>query len=746
MFRTPIFLRLTIALTLLAAICGPATFAAPSPAGGPERPRIGLALGGGSARGLAHVGVLEWLDEHRIPIDAVAGTSMGGLIGGSYATGIPVEEIRKLISETDWDAVLSTRAPFEDATFRRKQDRRAFPAGIEFGVRRGLWLPRSLNPGQRIALLLDSFTLPYSALPTFDALPTPFRSVAFDINRSESVVLDRGVLAAALRATMALPGIFPPVTIEGRLLVDGGFLDNVPVEAARQMPVDVVIAVDVTRSPASTPEVTAFSMLSRAVDAVMAAGAKRNLAAADVVITPDIEGLTSMDWSAVDEWRRRGYEAAEAKAPELLKYAVSQAEYEAHLAARAARRRTAPIVPAVVTVTGVGPDEQVTLVRRLGAWAGRPLDVASLEHDLLLLSGTDRYELLTYHLVETAAGTALEITATPKAHGPAFLTLGLSLNNIDATNFAMSVEGRTTIFDVAGDGSEVRLDFAVGTLLHAGGELYRPIGVPWLFAAPRAFAISNERNLFIDESHVAEYRFTRAGGGADIGISFGRLAELRAGADIAHVDETLKVGNPRLPEAHGDERVASARFTFDGQDSAVVPSRGVRAAAAVRRFFSAPVVTGEAEVIAAIDSPQEFWQAEFDASLFHSVTPRNRLFVRTAAGTSFDAAPYFNGFSLGGPFRMSAYLKDELLGAHFALAGAGYMRQLPRLPSWVGQAYAAVWLEGGSAFRSRATAEWHADIAAGLVIDSLVGPVFVGGSLGHDGHRRLYVSLGPLFR
>jgi NTE family protein len=132
--------------------------------------------------------------------------------------------------------------------------------------------------------------------------------------------------------------------------------------------------------------------------------------------------------------------------------------------------------------------------------------------------------------------------------------------------------------------------------------------------------------------------------------------------------------------------------------------------------------------------------------VFHSVTRRNRLFLRAAAGTSFDAAPYFNGFSLGGPFRMSAYLKDELIGANFAMAGAGYMRQLPRLPSWVGQAYAAVWLEGGSAFQSRASAAWRADIAAGLVVDSLVGPVFVGGSVGADGHRRFYVSLGPLFR
>ena len=284
MSRTPLLRRLAISLTVLAAACGPSAFAAPQaaqpppPADSPARPRIGLVLGGGSARGLAHIGVLEWLEEHRVPIDAVAGTSMGGLIGGAYSTGLPLREIRALTGEASWDALLSTEAPFEDKTFRRKQDRRAFPAGIEFGVRRGLWLPGGLNPGQRIALLIDRLTLPYSALPTFDDLPTPFRCVAFDINASESVALGSGILAEAMRATMAIPGIFPPVTIGGRLLVDGGFLDNVPVGAARQMHVDVVIAVDVTRDPASIPYVTALSMVSRAVDAVMVSGAKRNLA------------------------------------------------------------------------------------------------------------------------------------------------------------------------------------------------------------------------------------------------------------------------------------------------------------------------------------------------------------------------------------------------------------------------------------------------------------------------------------
>ncbi len=753
MSRTPLLRRLAISLTVLAAACGPSAFAAPQaaqpppPADSPARPRIGLVLGGGSARGLAHIGVLEWLEEHRIPIDAVAGTSMGGLIGGAYSTGLPLREIRALTGEASWDALLSTEAPFEDKTFRRKQDWRAFPAGIEFGVRRGLWLPGGLNPGQRIALLIDRLTLPYSALPTFDDLPTPFRCVAFDINASESVALGSGILAEAMRATMAIPGIFPPVTIGGRLLVDGGFLDNVPVGAARQMHVDVVIAVDVTRDPASIPYVTALSMVSRAVDAVMVSGAKRNLALADIVVAPGLDGFTSLDWGRADELRQRGYQAAEAKASELLAYAVGQQEYDAHEAARAARRRTSPIVPSAVTVTGVGPDHAVRIARQIGVRAGQPLDVDRLERDLLLLSGTDRFELLTYNLAEDAGGARLEIKVRPKPNGPAFLSLGVELNNIDSVDFALTVAGRTTIYDVAGAGSEVKLDFAAGTRLGVGGELYLPISVPWFFAAPRVFAGRSQRNRFADGQFVGEYWRGQADAGFDLGVNFGRRAQLRVGVDAARVEETLRVGDPSLPEATGTQRLASARLVYDGQDSPVVPSRGVYAGASARRFFSAPAVEGPPAVVDAIQNPQEFWQAEFAATGFHSISRRNRIFFRAAAGTSFDAHPYFAAFSLGGPLRMSAFYVDELRGSHFALAAAGYMRQLPRLPSWAGgHAYVAAWVEVGSAFQSRSTATWHQDIAAGLIIDSMIGPVFVGASVGPGGHSRVYFSLGPLFR
>jgi NTE family protein len=693
------------------------------------------------------VGVLEWLREHRIPIDAVAGTSIGGLVAGSYAIGLTEAEIRAVTEAIDWDGILASDAPFDAKTFRRKQDRRAFPASLQFGVRRGLYLPRSLNNGQRVALMFDRLTLPYSALAGFDELPVPFRCVAFDINRAESVVLDHGVLAEAMRATMAIPGIFLPVTIDGRLLVDGGFQNNVPADIVRQMNVDVVIAVDVGRNPSSREDISAFSMVGRAVDAVMASGTRRSLESADVVITPALSDLTPLDWNKASVLRERGYRAAAANAARLLPYAMSVADYDAHEAARLARRRTDPVVPSMLVVNGLEPGDRETLTRQIRARPGRAVDVDGLTEDLLRLSGSDRYELLTFHLSSAPGGPQLVINATPRPNGPAFLTLGVELNNVDASNFAANLSGRTTIYDAVGRGSEVRLDFVIGTRLGAAAELYRPFLARWLFAAPRIGVSHGTRNLFVDGTQVAEYGSTRSGVGFDIGVMAGRKAELRVGAEIVENDVALRVGSPLLPEVSGRERQVSAQFTYDGQDRLVVPSKGTFARARYRRFLETSAAIGPEAVVAGIENPEQFDQAEAEATTFFSPSRRNRLFVRLAGGTSFDADPYFNDFSLGGPFRMSAFRNDELRGAHYALANAGYMRQFPRLPAWVGgHAYLAAWIEAGSAFDARDAAVWHTDIAAGVIIDSLVGPIFAGGSAGPHGHHRLYVALGPLFR
>src|SRR6202011_1007141 len=212
-------------------------------ASGSPRPRIGLVVEGGGALGLAHVGVIKWLEENRIPVDVIAGTSMGALVGGIYASGESPDQISALIRHINWSEVLTGVTPYKDLSFRRKEDRREYPNAFEFGLKKGTQFPSGFNSGQQVGLILDRVGLPYSEMKSFDELPIPFRCVATDLVAGDSYVFDHGSLAEAMRASMSLPAFFTPVRERNRVLVDGGLVNNLPVDVARKMGADIVIAV-----------------------------------------------------------------------------------------------------------------------------------------------------------------------------------------------------------------------------------------------------------------------------------------------------------------------------------------------------------------------------------------------------------------------------------------------------------------------------------------------------------------------
>src|SRR5258705_6564366 len=197
------------------------------------RPKTGVALEGGGALGLAHIGVLQWFEDHHIPIDYLAGTSMGGLVGGLYASGKSPQQLRDLVKAQNWDVILGGAIPFEDLSFRRKEDKVAFPNSILLGLRRGLSLPGGLNAGQQISLLIDRETLPYSGVRSFDDLPIPFRCVATDLVSGKQAVFKNGSLSRAMRATMAIPGLFSPIRDGEHVYVDGGLVGNLPTDVVR---------------------------------------------------------------------------------------------------------------------------------------------------------------------------------------------------------------------------------------------------------------------------------------------------------------------------------------------------------------------------------------------------------------------------------------------------------------------------------------------------------------------------------
>jgi hypothetical protein len=336
-----------------------------------------------------------------------------------------------------------------------------------------------------------------------------------------------------------------------------------------------------------------------------------------------------------------------------------------------------------VVVEGLPPVETERLTATLQArHGGRPLDRVEVEDSVLRIGGTDRYELITQALRPTPTGTELVIQATPKSYGPPFLLPAIDLHNIDSNAFALTLRMRVAVYDAPLPNSEIRLDGSIGTDQAAAIELYKLVGRRGLFVAPRVYFNRYGVNGYQDGEFVAEYRLRRTGAGIDIGYTTGLRSEVRLGYDTSAVRLRLRVGPPTLPEASGSDNGASLRWVFDGQNSPMVPSRGLRIRTAMRYFFDTPdIVDSEGAVVrTAGDAPQ----GEVVASWFKRVMTRQRLFIAGGAGTSFDHDPGINQFRLGGALRLGALNTDEVRGNNYLLGVVGLLHEWFRLPDVLG--------------------------------------------------------------
>jgi NTE family protein len=710
-----------------------------------SRPAVGMALGGGSARGIAHVGVIRWFQEHRIPIDVAAGTSMGGLVGGAFATGMDGDELKTFIDTLDWDQLFGA-STFAYKNIRRKADARAFPSRLEFGLKRGIVPPTSINTGQSVELLLGRITAPYYEIEDFDELPTPFRTVAVDLLSAQPIIMRSGSLADAMRATMSLPLIFPPVVVDGRVLIDGGTMNNVPADVVRAMGADRVVAVNV--GDLTDREGVNYSLLGLAgstIDAMMLASTRRALTSADVVINVPLENYGSLDWRRSDELIEEGYKAAEAMRDSLLPFALSETDYEAWRKARQARRRSELPAPAFVTLEGFASRDTSRLEQLLARHVGQPLDVAALEDDIAHLSGLDRYETITWQVTrDEGRGHGLRVRARQKAYAPPFMMLGLNLENTTSSDFRITFTARYLAYDVVGSGSELRLDGTIGSDPAAAFELYRPIGSTALFVAPYAGIGTSTFNFIRDDAVIARYTQRRMRTGANVGLNMNATSDVRLGAFYGRATASIDIGDPGFPELEGKETGAELVWRMDTQDSPVIPSQGVWSEARLLHLFDGPDLTIGLE---GLPPPTSLTQFAATGTKFWA-RGRNRLFAAGGLGTSFDSHPIATAqFSLGLPFRLGAYSPGELRGAHFYIATGGVFRQFGRLPDFMGgPVYAGAWLENGDAFNDWSAAGWRSNGGLGLVMDTLVGPVVLAGSFGFDGRWRTYLGVGRVFR
>lgn len=702
-----------------------------------QRPRVGLALGGGAAKGIAHAGVLQWLEEHRVPVDAVAGTSSGAFIGGAYATGMSAAEIREMLRSADWDLILRPDIPYPLKSFRRKEDDREYPIKLEAGLRHGFRLQSGLNPGHRIGLLLSRVALPYSTIESFDDLAISFRCVATDLETGEAVVLDRGPLGPALRASMALPGTFDPVRLSGRLLADGGILNNVPVDVARAMGADIVIAVSVGAPERDKPPETMGAVANRAIELMMRDLERPRLLQADVVILPDLEGFRSSDYPKNEAIAARGYAAAEAQADALLRYALDAEAWAKYREALRERRRprTGPV--SFVEVTGVSEAAAAQIARRLERDVAPAPDPTAIESDLDWVIGLGRYASAMYDRRWRGDSEGLGIEIRDKSYAPPFVKFSLDLDN-ENQDLNLTLGSRITLMDVTGLGSEWRVDASLGSTLRLATELLQPLGGSGplrrgAFLAPRALYARTSENLYADGELLAIYSRQRMGAGFDLGWIFGRRTQLRAGYDAAYVRNLTRVGD-LLPLSRGAEQAARIRFDYDGQDRAYFPSQGVR------------FTSGAAWIVKAPDAPRGSGRAEGALSVAWRIARQHSATFYADGGASFGPTPpILHQFSLGGPFRLGAFPPNAFRGPNLLLGGAAYRTLLGRLPNLLGdRLYLTGLVEIGSVFDRLSGARFKSSFTGGLAADTFFGPFFVGGSVGNGGAVRAYFIVGKL--
>ena len=708
---------------------------AESPAKPMRRPRVGLVLEGGGALGFAHIGVIEWLEEHQIPVDYVAGTSMGGLVAGLYASGESPDEIKQFVSHIDWSLVLSGQLPFSRLAYRRKEDQLAFPNRLEFGIKHGISSPGGLNSGSAVRLLFDGALLPYYDLRSFDDLPIPFRCVATEITTGQEHVFSNGSLPQALRATMSIPAVFTPVHDGTNIYSDGGAVDNLPVDIVRKMGAEIVIAVYLDPGKPDPSSFTSpLSIAGRNVAIMIAANERKSLERADILLTAHLDKFAALEFDRNREIMPAGRRAAEESATPLERLSLSHQAWESYLTNRNSRRRTKIPAPESVDVEGLTPADAAGVKTKLEPYVGKPLDLQKLEETIADLEGQGLYSGVSYYLRDEGGRPALNVHPERKSFGPPFLNLGVNLLSTDSNNLSLGVGGRVTFVDLAGHGSEIRTDFSLGQLAGAGVELYRPIfhDSRW-FLAPRAYVFHEVAGFFSGSEQLAQYKGRHNGVGGDVGYAITASDQLRVGVDQQWLTERRTIGSPISQEFSFTPTVSSVRYTHLGQNDATLPTRGTFLQARYSFFSSQP------------RSSDSFSQGFLQASHYLQVSTPSSLFLVTQLGVSSSSGSLgLAGFHLGGPLLLSSYDRYELLGKQMQFGQAGYLRRLFKLNPIVGDAaFVTGLLEVGHVSgMDDGSSRLGEDAAGAFVLKTLIGPLYAGGSIGDSGHRKWFFGIG----
>ncbi|PYC11783.1 patatin-like phospholipase family protein [Pseudomonas mosselii] len=705
------------------------------------RPKIGLVLSGGAARGLAHIGVLKALEEQGVRIDAIAGTSMGAVVGGLYASGYSIAELEKLATTLDWQQALSDAPPRKDVPFRRKQDDRDFLVKQKLSFRDdgSLGLPLGVIQGQNLALLLESKLAHTADIRDFDKLPIPFRAVATDITSGEKVIFRRGHLPQVIRASMSIPAVFAPVELDGRLLVDGGMTDNIPVDVVREMGVDLAIVVDIGTPLRNRKQLaTVVDVLNQSITLMTRRNSEEQLASLrreDILVQPPLSAFGVTDFGRAQDMIDAGYRATRALDPRLA--ALRQTEGDSNLAvARSPKQRTPIITSIRVENDSKVSDDVIRYYIRQPI--GEPLDLGRLQTDMGTLYGLDYFDQVQYRVAHKGDEHTLVINARGRRGGTDYLRLGLNLSDDLRGDSAFNLGASYRVNGINRLGGEWLTRAQIGDEQELYSEFYQPLDVgSRYFIAPYLALGSQNVEATLDNDPVAEYRLERYGFGLNVGRQIGTYGEVRLGVGKAWGNAEVRIGDQDLPKVSFNEGFYELKYSFDTFDNVYFPHSGEDIGLTVRKYDKS------------LDSDQNYRQWLFNLDKAFSSGPNTLVLGGRYGRTLDDAEVVTSSFVFGGARQLSGFRQDSISGQNMSLLRMVYYRRLtPRaylpldFPLYL----------GGSLERGRA---WNNDnefdsgyinaASIFLGLETPLGPLNLSYGANDAHEKAVYLNLGHTF-
>jgi NTE family protein len=698
------------------------------------RPRIGLVLGGGGARGTAHIGVLEVLERLRVPVDCVAGTSMGGLVAGAWASGVGPEQMRARLATVDWHDLFDDSPSHAETDFRERRLAQSYYPGLEFGIsNEGIRAAHGVVGGQKIKLFFNTLVGADRGERRIESLPLPVAIVATDIGTGEKLVFRSGELSTAMRASMSVPALLSPVPYQGRYLVDGGLVDNLPVdEVMAGCRPDVIIAVDVGTPLAKPEDVTTMGAITgQTIGVLTEQNSERSramLKPGDIYIRPALPGVTASDFNKFREGAESGRQAAEAQAAALARFSLPPAEYAAWANSLKSQLPPRPRVDEV-QITGLKRINPQYVARHIRVKPGDEFDAVRLERDLARVYGDGDVESVDYNLVTTGGRTILRVIVTEKSWGPDYLRSGVFVEATnEETQFALRVAYHRKWLNALG--AEWLSGFQVGERSSLYTQFYQPLDARQTWFVEPALAINRDRlNVYENDDRIAEYLVRQNRASFNVGANIGVLGALRLGYLYRSFDTTVETGPPRLPTGQSTIKGWQALLEFDQFNRPFFPTTGWYGRLA---WFDSPD-GGYSRLDADLRAARTWGAYVLNGRLAYLSSPKGRL-------------PLGDAGSLGGFLQLSGYAPDQILAGDLRFASIRGERVIGRMPLGLrGDLRVGASLEAGKArdrFTETGIDGWQQAGAVYLGGETPLGPLYLGYGIAKGGHRSLYLFLG----